>query len=917
MHDNELTLPVLNPVETSKALNNGALLLTASQALAVDWKRRQVTGNHVEVCETPALFAWTAWLNQLLAEQSNMPLALNRIQEVWLWEQVIRTDLSQKTDLSGQSQASLRGLARHARDAYALIQEYCIDVDELKHAGIESDAMLRWISAVHTRLDEGALQGRILLADSAQYVLQALNMPDALSQFGSIARFEIIVLAGFDVWTPMQLKVLSALQRLGVDVVQCNEDCKPAASRLYVCDDVQAEYKHIALQVQVLLEANPHARIAIASSDALNDVTALKRVLNEQLMPELRGDPSSTMQAVVCNADALSEMPMIRQLLHVLSLAGEFRLSFDAFSRLLFSPWLKGFEAERFGRAALDATFRQQNRHRMTFKSLMNTKDVLVLPQLLALIKVLAAWDKKRRSANDWVEAVHQLLKATGFVQASSDHTTQRSNHDVRQMNAFRDVLISLVAIDAIGETDAEYKISWMQFLSLLRSSCSDVRLVQQAKYNNVQLMPLAQISGLQFDHVFVIAMDEESFPPSARPYPLLPVSVQRKYALPMSHGAVVFEASEYVWSALLQTAPHVDISYAKQRDDKELLASSFVTDLEAQPGAVPETARMALEMEAFDDVSDVPLALDRTADQTGSPTVKGGASIIKNQSACPFRAFATHRLGIVALDETSPGIEPSSKGSLLHLALEYIWRQLQNQSALAALTDEALLLLIDTAIDHAWHEAFVVADSRTREYEQKRMRTVLQEWLALELQRPNFKVLAIEQEYRLCLPEASDQHFVVKIKADRMDVDASGRKLLIDYKTGARQSTATWLVSEMDDRIAEPQLPQYALAAGLGVDDAVSFARVRSGDMSFEGLCGDDMGIKGIVPCDGKRSAPDDWQAVLDDWKTYINALATEFVEGRCDVSPRDTKACDYCGFEAICRIDEMNVAAKAGDDS
>jgi len=101
-----------------------------------------------------------------------------------------------------------------------------------------------------------------------------------------------------------------------------------------------------------------------------------------------------------------------------------------------------------------------------------------------------------------------------------------------------------------------------------------------------------------------------------------------------------------------------------------------------------------------------------------------------------------------------------------------------------------------------------------------------------------------------------------------------------------------------------------------LGVDDAVAFARVRSGDMAFEGLCGDDIGIKGIVGCDGKRGLPDDWQSVLDDWKLNINALATEFVEGRCDVAPRDAAACNYCGFEAICRIDEMTIVADQGDD-
>ncbi|MDX8407095.1 MAG: PD-(D/E)XK nuclease family protein, partial [Mariprofundaceae bacterium] len=285
-----------------------------------------------------------------------------------------------------------------------------------------------------------------------------------------------------------------------------------------------------------------------------------------------------------------------------------------------------------------------------------------------------------------------------------------------------------------------------------------------------------------------------------------------------------------------------------------------------------------------------------------GHKPLRGGTAIVSNQSACPFRAFATHRLNIAPLDETTPGIDPARKGSLIHLALEYIWTRLESRAALASLTETQRCELIAAGVAHAWQEYHVPVDTQSRGYEQTRMRQVLAEWLEIELQRPDFRVLAIEQTYTMHLPEASGYQFVVRIKADRLDQDASGRRILIDYKTGARQSVSKWL----GERMEEPQLPQYALAAGLGMDDAVSFARLRSGDMGYEGLSGADTGIRGIMPCDGKRHAPDDWQQVLNDWRSSINALAQEFVDGRCDVMPRNAHACRYCGLEAVCRIDE-----------
>jgi probable DNA repair protein len=618
--------------------------------------------------------------------------------------------------------------------------------------------------------------------------------------------------------------------------------------------------------------------------------------LNAVLMPEAAMSPVCSQQAVTMAGDVLTDIPMIQQLLHMLSFGGQRSITFEDFSTLLFSPWLKGYECERMLRAELDATFRRQNRHRLSFRGLLQSSYVQALPQLLAVIKALAESKPGRQSARQWVDSVHELLKASGFVPSGKKDEIRRSNMEIRQMNAFRDVLVSLVAADAVCG-----KLGWSQFLSMLRSACAENRLALAAKFPNVMVMPLARLSGMKFDHVLVSGLNEEAFPPPAIANPMLPAVLQQKKRIPMSSGALAFECSEQLWQQLLQAAPTIEISYAKQKDEKDLLPSPFAANLNERIATKSILSVQRLELESFEDALDVPLVSDET--------VHGGTAIIKNQSACPFRAFATHRLNISGLEETSPGIEAGSKGSLIHLALEYIWKQLQTQAALAALGDDEMMPLIDAAICHAWQQSHVVADVRTRDYEQKRMRRVLSEWLGKEKERPDFRVVGIEQKYQLQLPESSSPRFAVNIKADRMDEDESGRRILIDYKTGAKQSLSKWL----NERIEEPQLPLYALATGLGENDAVAFARVRSGDMAYEGLCGENIGIKGIVACDGKYKTPEDWQQVLDDWKANINALATEFVQGRCEVSPSDANACKYCGLEAVCRIKETGFDTEA----
>ncbi|MDQ6965431.1 MAG: PD-(D/E)XK nuclease family protein, partial [Mariprofundaceae bacterium] len=146
--------------------------------------------------------------------------------------------------------------------------------------------------------------------------------------------------------------------------------------------------------------------------------------------------------------------------------------------------------------------------------------------------------------------------------------------------------------------------------------------------------------------------------------------------------------------------------------------------------------------------------------------------------------------------------------------------------------------------------------------------------------------------------------------QADRIDRDIEGRKILIDYKTGKKQSIGQWT----GERMREPQLPLYSMAEELGSEDVVCFARVRSGEMGFEGLCGHDTGIKGVSVYKGTDEEAENWNELLDIWRQRIDALAAGFVTGHSEVLPRDAGACSYCGLESVCRIEEIGFA---DDDS
>jgi len=279
----------------------------------------------------------------------------------------------------------------------------------------------------------------------------------------------------------------------------------------------------------------------------------------------------------------------------------------------------------------------------------------------------------------------------------------------------------------------------------------------------------------------------------------------------------------------------------------------------------------------------------------------RGGTGIFKHQAACPFRAFAYLRLGARPTEEVKHGLDARRRGIMLHLALEYLWKELRSLQFWLNLSPEEKRDHLTQASGRAVQEVKRFRSDVLRGYlaelEILRVRSLLQEWMELEERREPFRVATTEHRVEFEFAGVS-----LKATIDRIDKLADGSFAVIDYKTG-RPRVNDWLGT----RPKEPQLPLYAVAVPREVD-AICFAILRTGSMEFKGLGRGDELIPGVEASEFGPDGTKPWSQRYQEWTDTLTNLADQYRDGYIAVDPVEGPliTCRNCGLEPLCRIDE-----------
>ncbi len=885
------------------------LFLCATSRLAQTLRGEQPAESAVWLTRQALTLAqWQAGLVEeaLLCGISDLPQLLDPYAEGLLWEQVIADSLANHV-ADVVALFDLPGLAASAMEAHALCGAWYLSASGTAD---ETRLFVGWQQDFQARCQQSDW------ADGAALRERLIDLLEA----GHLSLPGRIVFAGFDRLTPQENRLTTILAARGVALEYVAFSAVdreispfshgPGTNQVFACADSEAECHAVVAWAQRQLAANPAARIAIVAPDLASVRERLSYLLDDTFHPQaIRPDSAEMPRCFNFSLGRpLAETPIVRSALDLLSLgSGRIKQAQERLSALLLASFWGAASAECDELAQLDASMRRDLPYFTTPDALLRLATRLAekspgqaeqtMAALAAGLAILAK-AARRQSAGEWGACFGAALTAFGWPGERS-----LSSHEFQARRAFIDLLNRFGQFDEVlGPLSQSAALSRLRELSRQRVFQPETR-GQPA----IQVLGVLESAGLRFDALWVMGMNDDRWPPSPRPNPLLSAETQRLAGSTHACAEVELDFARCVHARLLLAAPRVDFSWSRADGNRVLRPSPLLADL---PAAVDLLERVETQASQLAGQHACVHLDDAQAPPVGAGEKLGGGSwLLRAQAICPAWAFYQFRLDAKALDAPLEGLDPAARGTLVHGALEAFWQTVQSAEVLAGLGESGLRLAISEAVSKALDvfetESHTCLPPRFRQLEASRLGRLLERWLAFEARRPqSFTVLACEQA-----AEVEIEGIRVKMVVDRIDQLDDGRQVIIDYKTGAAIDSKNWAAQ----RITEPQLPIYAALVNDEVA-AVVFAKVLLDKPAFSGVAEDrDIlpGVHGLGDEKQKVFSPaefPDWVAVVTHWRERLHVVAREVKEGVAGVSFDDVADLRYCDVLPLLRLPERH---------
>jgi len=678
---------------------------------------------------TLTILPFTTWLQQLWTSFATQEIEITTIaltpqQEHVIWEKILQDSPESERLLQVSATAEL------AKSAWSMMKQWQVPLSHpLLTLTDDGKSFQQWAFQFESLCQKQQWIDSASLADTLIENLQKKLIPTPPH----------LILIGFTELSPQQQALLTLCEQLGskVEIAHVHASQSSSAFRISLTDE-EDEIRSMARWAKALIEHKSTTTIGcvIPHLETIRDTVS--RIFAEIFSPPDSFTLHTT--ALPFNISAgkpLTQYSIIHIALELLNLTHE-TIPLDVFSQLLYSPFLGEAEQERIKRANFDNRLRHANVTSISLAKLLNPQEKInLISSCPALAKRLHAFMlklselKKPLSTHQWPTVFMDLLTLLGWPGERS-----LNSHEYQIVQQWLALLSEYRTFDTILPDQ-----SYQNALFYLHRLAAKMIYQPSSPETSVQVLGILEAAELPFDYLWVMGMNDTTFPPVPRPNPLLPQRLQKLLRMPHATAEKELIYCSHLLEQFKQSANYIIFSHSLKNQDCLLRASSLIMDLPeikitdltiSQFISPAERLFHSRKIESIQDEIAPPVSIDTF--------LAGGTAIFKQQATCPFKAFAELRLYAKHLEAPLLGLRPEERGTIIHKALEIIWKELNDSDTLNSLDNQALDRLIHQAATLAIEYVIKkeISSLRYLALEIQRLKTLLRKWLALEKTRPH-----------------------------------------------------------------------------------------------------------------------------------------------------------------------------------
>lgn len=843
------------------AIEKNHLILTANQRLAAQIQQAwgQSLLSSTNVWPTPRIMSLEHWQNHCwneLQDQNHKLVQgltqLGELQSLYFWQQAIAVHEDQPNS----------AFASMANNCHDLLQRWNLSARDIQSSSNSIDKFRAWSHDYQKLLD----------ANHQVTSATAWQLVRAGFQCGALSGEQTIALYGFQSIPPLQQTTLESACDSIIDIAASDHS---GESTKVACADAKQEIDCAAKWAAGELKKNSNQRIGILVPELNSTIQPTARIINEALT-QYNCPTDVNISAGV----TLNQTSLLYSALSLLNLCN-YTLPFEEWLRLLYSPYSLFAQLPLQFKVDCELSLRERQSYALNVDSFVQVvrgihgkfEDPDALQPRLEPLYGLRTWLKQQTEGNktfsDWALFFNQYTDNMQWPGARELNSLER-----QQLQQWHKLLTKFCELDSLGiELNLSTALSYLQQMAgkhIFHPQTGDAPL---------QILGLLEGSGLVFDQLWIMGLSSDNFPSAQAMDPILPAQFQRTHGMPHSLPERELDIAYKLLEGYQKNAKKIIYSWPLKEGESDIevsplikaISQTEINQLIPNHGDLPFWLQQDYQCQL---VTDSAPAFDRQLEAVG-----GGSNILKNQSTCPFNAFAIHRLAADQLKQPVLGLTPMARGNIVHEILYRLWGNWKRSEAMIALSPEQLSEQVNQQIQAVLTEQGkkypILQGLGFKQLEQQRLCKLTLQWLELEKSRPAFEIVAVEQKTSIHFGDLA-----ISLTIDRVDA-IDNKTLLIDYKTGS-VSAKHW----EGDRPKDPQLPLYVLAYKDRVNGC-AFAQIKSNNLKFSGLI-DEQFTADINLCN-------DWSQQVHAWQLALDNLATEFTQGESKLQVFNKQAFAY----------------------